>query len=111
MICEPELNALKYKLSLIPLQILNKNEQVSFENIKVLKDFFKCYRLIIYQLHNSDKDRWTNLFDIGLKELDDHMKILVTATNPNLQSENYNDCHNYLTSSIQDALDTKKDIR
>lgn len=110
MNCEPDLNTLEYELSLIPLQILNRNELISFKDIRVLEELLECYGLIIDHLHSSDKNRWTAFFDIGLKELDDHMKILVTATNPKLQTEYYNNCHNYLTSSIQDAIDNKNDF-
>jgi hypothetical protein len=108
MKCAADLDVLKYSLSLIPLQILNKNKLVSFEKIKVLKEFLDCYRLIINGFHKSDNIRWDGIFDIGLKELDDHMKILVTTSNLKSQSVNYNDCHNYLTASIQDAIDHTK---
>jgi hypothetical protein len=108
MKCVADLDVLKYKLSLLPLQVLHKKKLVSFENIRVLKEFLECYKLTINQFHKLDKNRWNALSDIGLKELDDHMKILVNATSSKLQSVNYNDCHNYLTSSIQDAIDYKK---
>jgi hypothetical protein len=108
MKCVADLEVLKYKLSLIPLQVLNKKKLVSFENITVLKEFLECYKLTINRFYKLDKNMWTALSDIGLKELDDHMKILVTATNSKSQSVNYNDCHNYLTLSIQDAIDYKE---
>lgn len=62
--------------------------------------------MIINRYYKLDKKKWNGLSGIGLKELDDHMKILIAASNPRSQSVNYNDCHNYLTASIQDAIDT-----
>jgi poly(3-hydroxyalkanoate) synthetase len=64
------------------------------------------YRIEINRFYKLDSNRWASLLGIGLKEVDDHMKILVDASNTESQLENYNDCHNYLSSSIQDAIDT-----
>jgi hypothetical protein len=106
MKCAADLDVLKVELSLIPLQMFNKNSLVSCGRINVLQKILECYKLIINRYHKSDKSRWVSLSDIGFKELDDHMNILIDASNPRSQSENYNDCHNYLAASIQDAIDT-----
>jgi hypothetical protein len=100
------LDALKYKLSLVPLQILSDHKIVSFRTIKALQGFLASYVAIINSFHKLDNGKWDGLFGIGLKELNDHMRLLVLASDHDLQSIGYNDCHNYLSASIQDAIDT-----
>jgi hypothetical protein len=106
MKCPADLYLLKHQLSIIPLQILHTNSLVSFGSIRNLQKILRCYRIEINRFHKLDRNRWASLLGIGLKELDDHMRILVNASNNESQLENYNDCHNYLSSSIQDAIDT-----
>jgi hypothetical protein len=106
MKCIADLVVLKSKLSLIPLKILNNNKLVPFGSIRALQKLLGCYKNIINSFYKLDSARWAGFSGIGLNELDDHMKILVTASDHNLQSVNYNDCHGYLSASIQHAIDT-----
>lgn len=106
MECPSDLYLLKHELLLIPLQILHTNNIDASGSIRTLQKILECYRIEINRFYKLDSNRWASLLGIGLNELDDHMKILVDASNTELQFENYNDCHNYLSSSIQDAIDT-----
>jgi hypothetical protein len=100
------LDALKYELSLVPLQTLCDHKIVSFRSIKALQGLLASYVAIINRFYKLDNGKWDSLFGIGVKELNDHMRLLVLASDHDLQSIGYNDCHNYLSASIQDAIDT-----